>query len=145
MPSPRTAQLPPGNGRHQDHLELRLGRVEQELGRVTADMRVMGHELGAVKADVGRVMAGIEQLLARDVRRGEPKSWLETGKALLIVFAVLAGIAVGLDYYLASRFGDVRKLIADVDALRARALEQKLLIERLESAIAWTPSIRVGR
>jgi len=138
---PSSAHTPPSNGRRQDQVDHRLGKVEQELGRVTADMRVMGHELQGVKADLGKVAGGVDELLKRDRGRPEPKSLWDLGKAFLLASAVLAAVAIGLDYYVAARLGDPKDLTAEIRNMREQLAAQRLRLDRLDQAIAWTPKI----
>jgi len=134
-----------GGGRRRDHVEDRLGRVEQDLGRMQADVRGLGTELGFVKKEVETVVAGINQLLARDQRRGEPHSWQDRAKMITVTVGALIGIGWCLDSYLATRFGDVRGLVTTVERHNTETTAFKLRIERLESAIEWTPTIKSAR
>jgi hypothetical protein len=118
---------------NQELYEERLGHVEQGLASVKADVRVLGHDLSALKGDVQKVGAGVEQLLSRDAKRPEPIGLKVLGGAA----AALASCAI-IVWWLIEHSPAVQLLDRRVSRLDDPEIGR---VTRIEREMGWSARV----
>jgi hypothetical protein len=121
----------------QELYEERLGKVETGLAGVTADMRVLGHDVSAVKGELGKVAGGVEKLLEREGRRGEPVGF----KAVAATCGGLLAIAL-VGSWLIEHSPAVDEI---KDRLNQLDNEKTGRVTRLENEAGWTARVYVEK
>lgn len=113
--------------------EERLAKVEDGQARLSADVRVLSHDVVGLKTDVGQVKSGIDQLLQREARRPEPLGW----KSIVAACAGLATVAV-VGWWLVGHAPAVLDLARRLDKLDDPDVGR---VPRLEREAGWAARI----
>lgn len=144
----------PGEGRSgrrgadlmsQTELEGRVGKVEDGLARLSADVRVLAHDQVGLKEQVGEIGQGVKQLLDRDAKRPDAL----TGKTILATL-ITTGAAVtmltGFVWWMiasAPAVQDLDRRVTDLDHPKRGAVPA--LERRVETIEGWRATTTVQR
>lgn len=77
----------------QEHLESRVADVERGQAQLSADVRMLSHDVAGIKGDLGRVSDGVGRLLERDARRPDALTWKTIGASIGLVLVLGGGLA----------------------------------------------------
>lgn len=114
-------------------LEDRVGKVEDGLARLSADVRVLSHDQVAVKADLSSVKAGVDKLLEHEARRPAAVTW-QTVVATCGGLVAVAGVVWWL-IGSAPAVQDLRERLSRLDDAEVGR------VPRLEREIGWAPRV----
>lgn len=117
-----------------DQLETRVGKVEREQAR-------QGEKLDHLTTVVDKTASGVERLLDREARRGEPLSL----KVLAGVASAIAAIAV-VGWWLIEHspsITEIKSRLTDLDHERRGRVT--LIEKRLDNPASWTTTTRAPR
>ncbi len=114
-------------------LEERVGKVEDGLARLSAEVRVQGHDLTSLKGDVSKIGTGVERLLERDAKRPHPMTW-----QTIVATCGGLGIVAGVVWWLIGSSPAVQTLERRLDRLDDPDIGR---VTRLEKEAGWSARI----
>lgn len=114
-------------------LQERVGKVEDGLARLSADVRVIGHDQAGLKSNVEQVKAGIDQLLQREAARPHGI----TGQTIAATCGGLAAVAAVV-WWLIGASPAVQEIGRRLDRLDDPETGRVL---RLERELGWAAKV----
>lgn len=114
-------------------LESRVGKVEDAVGRLSADVRILSHDQVAVKQDIASVKSGVDKLLEREVARPSPMTW----QTVAATCGGLAAVAAVVWWLIGSS-----PAVQDLDRRLTRLDDPDVgRVSRIEKDLGWAPRI----
>jgi hypothetical protein len=121
----------------QEQLEARVGKVEDSITSLTSDVRVVAHDQAALRGEVSKIGAGVDELLKRDARRPQAMTWQTIGGTCggLVAIAAVVWWLIG-----------AAPVVQDLDKRLSRLDDPEVgRIPRVEKKVQeldqWRPSV----
>ena len=116
-----------------------------------ARIEVLEHGFHEIRSDVNEIRVGMRELLKREAQRPEPTSIKNIMTSAVLSMSMMASMAVGFNWWFDTRAAEIAgKFVQEIEQntqLRREWTQTGKIyrlvdrVERLESAISWTPTI----
>jgi hypothetical protein len=122
-------------------MEERVGQLEGRVGRIETSVALLGSKQDAMATQVGGVAAGVQTLLEREAKRGEPATWKNVGGTLAITASVLGSLAVFVWWFIEASpsMRDLEKRVMRLDDPEVGR------VPRLEKEAGWSAKVYVEK